>query len=551
MLSNLEKDFKSVSGYIVGVHETEYIIDLDMESGVSPGDIFTVVREGKSIIHPVTKKIIGKLDKTIAIAKLTRIKKGYSFVRTIPGGTNGIKVGDRIVRYQDIPAVFWDYTDNSEYFFYMVKKAIPSLTWMDFKQAQGLKSILPEKLDNNSLSIYFILKDNQLEVRDPGFQLIKVYSDLSALNIKKHTAKSMLIQQDSNKIIQADSGQPVQKSVYSSNKGVSGNYQLHGTFKDSIVMSDFVRNGNHKFIATTNGKRISIYSFNEKLTLVSEQKKMGFDQILDLSWWIPNKNSPLYLAVTYWLNDKIYSDLLLVKDGNLLPFKKNLQYFAGSFDLDQDGSPETLILQSFDRERFWGNTLKTARLNGNKISYSPLKLKLPNLFTVSGSVIADLDNDGELESVIVRNRRLYIFKEKKMIYKSKRVAGASMSEINYDVQGAVNLIDEMSGTMEVAPVLAGIKGSKALSIISITAKLSSISFGSVSSRIRSSQLMMHTYTGKTFVRSVFGNDIENPIQGIAFDNNKLFLIVSDENSQSELEGKGHLLSIQLPSSESK
>ena len=78
-------DFEPLDGYVVMKEGGEFIIDLDASHGLQPGDIFAVAGPGKEIIHPVTKKVLGKLENIKGVLKVTRIKSGYSFARALDG----------------------------------------------------------------------------------------------------------------------------------------------------------------------------------------------------------------------------------------------------------------------------------------------------------------------------------------------------------------------------------------------------------------------------------------------------------------------------------
>ena len=53
------REFFGREGYVVKVEGSRVLIDLGKEK-VRSGEEFDVVREGKEIVHPVTKQVIGK-----------------------------------------------------------------------------------------------------------------------------------------------------------------------------------------------------------------------------------------------------------------------------------------------------------------------------------------------------------------------------------------------------------------------------------------------------------------------------------------------------------
>jgi hypothetical protein len=156
VIDEVARDFKPISGYVIMEAGSEYLIDLDASKGVSAGDLFSVMRPGKKIIHPVTKKVLGALEEVKSILKVTRLQPGFSHTRVLGKG-DGIKRGDQIRRYQNIPALFWDYRGKGEPFFFQVRNTLPSLKWQDYSTAQASKPKTPSKPSSGDASLLFIL----------------------------------------------------------------------------------------------------------------------------------------------------------------------------------------------------------------------------------------------------------------------------------------------------------------------------------------------------------------------------------------------------------
>jgi hypothetical protein len=72
VIDEVARDFKPISGYVIMEAGGEYLIDLDASKGIAAGDLFSVMRPGKKIIHPVTKKVLGTLEEVKSILKVTR-----------------------------------------------------------------------------------------------------------------------------------------------------------------------------------------------------------------------------------------------------------------------------------------------------------------------------------------------------------------------------------------------------------------------------------------------------------------------------------------------
>ncbi len=182
VLDKVAGDFKPLSGYVVMVKDSEYIIDLDAKKGIFTGDLFSVLQPGEKIVHPVSGEILGTLEELKGILKVTRLQEGYSYARPF-GKIEGIKQGDPIRRYENIPALFWDYSGSGEPFFLQLRNTLPHLKWQDYAAAQAAKPNIPAASKIDSPTLIFILKKEGLEVRDSEFQIIHTYGSLGLLPV--------------------------------------------------------------------------------------------------------------------------------------------------------------------------------------------------------------------------------------------------------------------------------------------------------------------------------------------------------------------------------
>ena len=62
LAESIQADFAVVSGVVVMPIDDEYIVDLDYRDNLSIGDILTLVKPGKKILHPVTGVVLGSVD---------------------------------------------------------------------------------------------------------------------------------------------------------------------------------------------------------------------------------------------------------------------------------------------------------------------------------------------------------------------------------------------------------------------------------------------------------------------------------------------------------
>lgn len=205
-MNALVRDFSMVTGYVVQPEGKEYIIDLDARQQLVVGDLFSVVRPGEKIIHPVTKEVIGTLDTVKGLLQVTRIKSGYSFCRPL-GGASDIQRGDVVRRYQNIDAEFWDYTNHGEDVFRNLRTQLPHLQWRDYAVTQKNKPVHPSPPTATTDNMFFIFTNQGLEIRTPDFTTVRSYPSFNesastppATMAAAPTASSSAIVQDSVKI---------------------------------------------------------------------------------------------------------------------------------------------------------------------------------------------------------------------------------------------------------------------------------------------------------------------------------------------------------------
>jgi hypothetical protein len=173
-------DFTPISGYVIMVAGGEYLIDLDASKGVSAGDLFSLIKPGEKITHPVTGKVLGTLEEVKGILKVTRLQSGYSFARLLDKSTE-IKRGDPIRRYANMSAILWDYTGEGETFFFQLRDKLSDLKWEDYQASQKSRPDKLRALKATGTNLIFILTSSGLEVRDSEFQIILSYGPPESL----------------------------------------------------------------------------------------------------------------------------------------------------------------------------------------------------------------------------------------------------------------------------------------------------------------------------------------------------------------------------------
>jgi len=559
VIDEVASDFKPISGYVIMEAGGEYLIDLDASKGISAGDLFSVIKEGEKITHPVTGKVLGALEEVKGILKVTRLQPGFSYTRVLGKG-NGIKRGDQVRRYEKIPALFWDYTGRGESFFYELRNGLPNLKWQEYSSAQANKPKTPGKPSGGDASLLFILDNQGLEVRDAEFQLIHHYGipeSLAAGSAGKATIVSRPPTPDLTTAPAPGAPTPSSQVPYKLEKGAvkpeTGityeatfpGFQVVGTFSQATLMADFVRDGERILVATADEGGLRVYRVGEKFDLVAKGDTRNGSWNLAVQWWRPSATTDLYLVVTALFSHQVEGTIFALKGDRLEVVKERIPYFLGAFDRDGDGNPETLLRQAFDRDLFWGGGIRKLRLEKGELESSRPDFKLPSKFNVLGSLFADVTGDGNLETIVVRDKALYIFAGKKQLYQSPPGMGGSLSVATYRVDPEAKDFLTRTAMVEVSPVAADLDGDGVLEIVVVASESFLFTAPGIAPTIKNPRLALVKYRNGTFVRGTIGDEVGEPIQGMTVANGKLLFVATNTGS---LFGKGastQLLAFQL------
>ena len=98
MLQQIEQKFPYLEGYVVEVQGAQLILDLKLGQDLKPGDALMVLRFGEDIIHPVTKKKLGRRETDLGRAEVVEVRKDYSIARLENPGVP-VKKGDGVRSY--------------------------------------------------------------------------------------------------------------------------------------------------------------------------------------------------------------------------------------------------------------------------------------------------------------------------------------------------------------------------------------------------------------------------------------------------------------------
>ncbi len=156
----LRHDFAPVDGIILMPMGESYLVDLDADQNLRPGDILSVMSPGETIIHPETRDIVGRIDQVIGYLEVTRVMSGYSYADILTEGLT-LQPGDLVRRFERVPG----YIDESvpESIQRRLRLGLDHLEWIDTPSEEA------------AIGLYFSMRDERLSVTDSGGALIGSY----------------------------------------------------------------------------------------------------------------------------------------------------------------------------------------------------------------------------------------------------------------------------------------------------------------------------------------------------------------------------------------
>ena len=93
----ISNDLPLVEGYVIAVNGDELTLDIGMNKGVKKGMKCIIYREGQDIVHPITKKVLGKQTEELAEVKLHQVYSAYSIGKVTSSSSSMFEIGNRVV----------------------------------------------------------------------------------------------------------------------------------------------------------------------------------------------------------------------------------------------------------------------------------------------------------------------------------------------------------------------------------------------------------------------------------------------------------------------
>lgn len=553
LITDVNRDFFSVSGYLVREKGGEYLTDIGAKKGAMTGDLLGVVSEGEPLVHPVTGETLGSMNELIAVLRISKVKSEFSYALLVSGSSD-LDPGLPVKRFAGLAAVFVDHMGGGAELYTSLSRSLDGLDW------QGYFRPVPEQttLTLPNADLLFFLKNGLLDVKDAQGQTVRVYPVEDSV-VPVPAAPLVQSLAPSKAVSPVSEASPVKwEKQQNSSSGVDyeiafPGYQQLALLNSKVTIADLFKQEEDLLIATTDGLQINVYQQSSNLQLLSTFKPPGLESIHALNWWQPDAGGSLYLCVSGSKTKASFSTteelelsgyLLELRANRLVAIVDRVNFLFGSFDRDGNGRKETLIGQQLDLERFFG-AIKDLQWEGGKLTNRKPVQKYPPRFSALGSVQADLTGDGELETAFVRDGILRIYKDDRLLYQLGSNLGGSLSQLTYDTNPGQ--VDALFTTVnfEIAPVAADIDRDGRRELIVVSSEKPGFFSSLEGESLKSSQLSVIKFTDGGFRRGSLGGELKAPVQGLFADGDRVVVVVFDSEAAGENKSNSRLLSIPL------
>jgi hypothetical protein len=539
----VENDFKPLKAIVIGKEGDGWLIDAGRDLGVHEGDIFTVVSPGKTVVHPQTGEKLGTIQQITGLLQVIWVQPRFSQVRRI-SGTGALPTGTEVRRFEGLAAVFIDETGTGEQLFMTLRDSLSQLRWIGYRKTSGAHTVPAD-----AAQLSFVWNSQGLKVLGLDQQPLRVYSAAGYPGeVQRMAPAKSGVPAPVGTATPSSVQTPAQPPAVPSTASVTADYKDLGKLPVRSHIAVFARYENRLLLASSDGGSWQILDISTTPKVIARSPDLIMGQLVGLHWWQPEAKGPLYLAITMQKDENVSGDInpakrlettlyRLIQDQPQI-VQSQIANMVGSFDLDGDGRPETLLGQDLDRDITFGTRIWQYRPSGDGVTSAKTEMSLPLGFPVISGAVCRLGGTEWPTPVWIKSRTLYIARKGKSPYEVSGNMGGSLALFAYDVN-PTNTSSRMFRTVpvEVAPICADINGDGQLEIIATASDISMLQLPGLMPNIKKSWLVSVSYTGSKFRHQKIGPEIDDAIIcGLTWDQNRLLLVVTykDEESGSHL-----------------
>lgn len=97
LAQKISNDLPLLEGYVIGVAGSDLTLDIGSGKGIKKGMKCIIYSEGEDVVHPITKKVLGKQTTELGEIKLTQVYSNYSVGTVISTNASMYEVGNKFV----------------------------------------------------------------------------------------------------------------------------------------------------------------------------------------------------------------------------------------------------------------------------------------------------------------------------------------------------------------------------------------------------------------------------------------------------------------------
>lgn len=97
LATKIYHDLPLVEGYVIGVSGDQLTLDLGTLKNVKKGMKCIIYREGRELVHPITKKVLGKETEELGELKLVEVYPQYSIGKVLKIKTGRFEIGNKVI----------------------------------------------------------------------------------------------------------------------------------------------------------------------------------------------------------------------------------------------------------------------------------------------------------------------------------------------------------------------------------------------------------------------------------------------------------------------
>jgi len=547
-LEDIYRDFSPLEALVISVDGSEVVLDKGRADGVHPGDIFTVYKWGKEIVHPVTKKVVGHLKIPVAKVEVRRLDQNFSTALVLSG--KEIEVGAPAVRFQDLRVLFLEEAPGiGDQILPLLKTKLSGLTFVE-RPGVTFESLTPAWLEQEGFDLVFVADARALKVYNARLEVLQIYELTGVVSLPEAPARTQVAPQPAPKAPQAPSSAAVAPPATTSpypyttlqyQRPAAPSFRRVGRLNEVVIdfdMGDLDRDGRPEIVYLTPD---TLFVTKLRAPGAWKYQYKGFGKVLNFS-----------LGPRGWIALNVYVDkegmrslLLRFSEGKFEVKVRDINLILGFFDFDGDGVRETLLGQNYDLEDFFGIPVFELRpkRGGKGLDYHR-KLKVPRNFKILGAAFADLDGDGKKEIISLDNaHKLCVFKGKKRIWKSNRKVGGSIYAILAST-GRSPRAYKRAVSAEVEPVVKDINGDGREEVLLVVNKSAHRDLLPGIPAYESGEVMVLASTPTGYDLLPLTGAFEGPLQGLAVSGQEVYVVFVKGNPFTQ-EGESYLLAFPL------